>query len=156
MMAVDPARDPAGARGMGLGAGGPEIIGPRPKTERSIGNLLSDLAGESMLLIRQELALLKAELHEKFSQVGQGATMLAAGVLFAFSGWLVLLAAAVLGLAEILPAWLAALIVGLAVVAIGGALLMIGKSRFDGQSLMPSRTLRTLRDDEAWLKERLR
>ena len=134
----------------------PDVIEPRPKTERSITTLLSDLASETILLIRQELALLKAELHEKFSRVGQGATALGAGALIAYSGWLVLLAAAVLGLATVLPAWLAALIVALVALAIGGALVYIGKSRFDADSLMPQRSLRSLREDEQWLRERLR
>jgi len=134
----------------------PDVIEPRPKTERSITTLLSDLASETILLIRQELALLKAELHEKFSRVGQGATALGAGALIAFSGWLVLLAAAVLGLATVVPGWLAALIVALVVLAIAGALLFIGKSRFDADSLMPQRSLRSLREDEQWLRERLR
>jgi hypothetical protein len=134
----------------------PDVIEPRPKTERSITTLLSDLASETILLIRQELALLKAELHEKFSRVGQGATALGAGALIAYSGWLVLLAAAVLGLATVLPAWLAALIVALVALAIGGALVYIGKSRFDADALMPQRTLRSLREDEQWLRERLR
>ncbi len=134
----------------------PDVIEPRPKAERSITTLLSDLASETILLIRQELALLKAELHEKFSRVGQGMTALGAGALIAYSGWLVLLAAAVLGLATVLPAWLAALIVALVALAIGGALIFIGKSRFDADSLMPRRTLRSLREDEQWLRERLR
>ena len=134
----------------------PDVIEPRPKAERSITTLLSDLASETILLIRQEMALLKAELHEKFSRVGQGATALGAGALIAYSGWLVLLAAAVLGLATVLPAWLAALIVALVALAIGGALVYIGKSRFDADALMPQRTLRSLREDEQWLRERLR
>ncbi len=134
----------------------PELYTPAPKTERSIGTLLSDIASETILLIRQEVALLKAELHEKFSRVGQGATALGAGALIAYSGWLVLLAAAVLGLATVLPAWLSALIIGVVVLAIGVLLLLLGKSRFDAQSLLPQRTLRSLREDEAWLRERLR
>jgi hypothetical protein len=67
-----------------------------------------------------------------------------------------LLAAAVLGLATVLPGWLAALIVALVVLAIAGALVFIGKSRFDADSLMPRRTMRSLREDEEWLRERLR
>ena len=141
---------------MALDPDDPEVIEPRPKTERSITTLLSDLASETILLIRQELALLKAELHEKFSRVGQGATALGAGALIAYSGWLVLLAAAVLGLATVMPAWLAALIVALVALAIGGALVFIGKNRLDADSLMPQRTLRSLREDEQWLRERLR
>jgi hypothetical protein len=134
---------------------GPELIEPRPKADRSIANLLSDLASETVLLFRQELALLKAELHEKFSAFGQGATALGAGAVLAFSGWLVLLAAAVLGIATALAPWLAALIVAVAVLAIGGILMLLGKKRFDKQSLMPKRTMRSLREDEEWLRERL-
>jgi hypothetical protein len=135
---------------------GPDLFEPRAKADRSITALLSDLANETVLLIRQEMALLKAELQEKFGRIGQGATALGAGALMAFSGWLVLLAAAVLGLATVLPAWLAALIVAIVVLAIAGVLVFIGKSRFDADSLIPRRTLRSLREDEAWLRERLR
>lgn len=141
---------------MAIDPDGPEVIQPRPKADRSIASLLSDLASETILLLRQEVALFKAELHEKFSRAGQGAAALGAGALVAFSGWLVLLAAAVLGLATVVAPWLAALIVALVVLTAGGALLWFGKSRFDSQSLMPSRSLRSLREDEAWLKERLR
>jgi len=134
----------------------PEAIDPRVKADRSVATLLSDLAGETISLIRTELALLKAELQEKFSQAGQGAIALAAGGLIAFSGWLVLLAAAVLGLATVLAPWLAALIVGLVVLAIGGVLLFVGKTRLGAQALLPERTLRSLREDEIWLRERWR
>jgi len=134
----------------------PEFLGVRPKTDRSIATLLSDLAGETILLLRQELALLKAELHEKFSRIGQGAGALGAGGLVAFSGWLVLLAAAVLGLATVVPPWLAALIVAFVVLGIGVGLLLFGKNRFDAQALTPERSLRSLREDEAWIRERLR
>ncbi len=134
----------------------PDVLGPRPKTDRSIATLLSDLASETILLLRQELALLKAELHEKFSRVGQGATALGAGALIAFSGWLALLAAAVLGLATVVPPWLAALIVALVVLAIGAALLLVGTNRLDAEALTPKRTMRALREDEAWIRERLR
>ena len=135
---------------------GPDAAAARPKSDRSVAALLSDLASETILLIRQEMALLKAELSEKFSRIGQGAGALGAGAMMAFSGWLVLLAAAVLGLATVLPPWLAALIVALVVLAIAGALVFIGKSRLDSDSLVPRRTLRSLREDEAWLRERLR
>jgi uncharacterized membrane protein YqjE len=141
---------------MAVDPDGPDLFERRPKADRSITTLLSDLAGETILLIRQEVALMKAELSEKFSRIGQGAGALGAGALIAFSGWLVLLAAAVLGLATVVPAWLAALIVALVVLAIAGVLFFIGKNRFDADSLTPRRTLRSLREDEEWLRDRLR
>jgi hypothetical protein len=131
------------------------IAGARPKADRSVVGLLSDLVDEAGLLLRQELALLKVELSEKFGQASSGGIVLAAGAMIAYSGWLVLLAAAVLGLAAVLPGWLAALIVGLLVLLVGGICLFIGKRRLSAGSLVPGRTLRTLREDQAWLRERL-
>src|SRR3954452_7978294 len=92
-----------------------EPVNMRPKADRSIAVLLSDLASETMLLVRQEIALLKAELSEKFGRVGPGATAVGAGAFLAFSGWLVLLACAVLALSTVLQPWLSALIVAVVV-----------------------------------------
>src|SRR5262245_14400389 len=104
----------------------PEVFEARSKADRSTAALLSDLATETIELLRQEIALFKAELHEKLSRVGQGATALTAGTLIVYSGWLTLLAAATLGLSEAVAPWLAALIVGLLVLAVGAGLLWFG------------------------------
>ena len=134
----------------------PEVIEPRVKAERSLATLLSDLASETVELFRQELALLKTELSEKLSRAGVGAAALAAAALIAFSGWLFLLLAAVYALAIVLPPWAAALIVGVLVLATAGVLALIGRSRMRADALTPERTLRALREDQAWIKERFR
>ena len=133
---------------------GPEAAA-RAKSDRSVVGLLSDLANETGLLIRQEVALFKAELLEKLGRLGKGLGALAAGGLVAFSGWLVLLAAAVLGLSTVVAPWLAALIVGLVVFALGAALLFFGKSRLDAEALVLRRTLNSLREDEAWVRDQV-
>jgi hypothetical protein len=51
--------------------------------------------------------------------------------------------------------WLAALIVGLVVLAIGGGLLLFGKSRINTDALVPDRTLNSLREDQAWIREQV-
>jgi uncharacterized membrane protein YqjE len=134
----------------------PEVIEPGVKTERSLSTLLSDLAGETVELFRQELTLFKTELQEKASRAGIGAAALAAAALIAFSGWLFLLLAAVYALAIVVPPWAAALIVAVLVLAIAGVLALIGKSRMRTDALTPERTLRSLREDQAWIKERFR
>src|SRR5262249_32728087 len=113
---------------------------------RSLAALLFDLASETGMLVRQEITLLRAELRENFARFGRGIGALAAGGLIAFSGWLVLLAAAVLGLSPIVAAWLAALIVGVVVLAFGAGLLLLAKSRLDVEALTPHRTLNSLHD----------
>lgn len=136
---------------------GDSRLGPNPATEppsseRSVAALLSDLMNETGILVRQEVALLKAELGEKLARSVQGAGALAAGGLIAFSGWLALLAAAVLGLSNVVAPWLAALIVGLVVLALGAGLLLFGKSRLD---LVPRRSFESLREDTVWIREQL-
>lgn len=127
-----------------------------PKTERSFSALLSDLAAETGTLLRQEISLFKAELSENLGRAGRGVGFLVAGALLAFSGWLALLAAAILGLALVLPGWAAALIVGGVVLGIAGLLLWLGRSRIAPEGLVPRRTLESLREDEAWVREQFR
>lgn len=134
---------------------GADAAAARPRSDRSVAGLLSDLASETGVLIRQEIALLKAEMQEKLGRLGIGAGALAAGGLVAFSGWLVLLAAAVLGLSNAVAPWLAALIVGVVVLVIGAALLFFGKSRIAADALTPRRTLNSLREDEAWIRDQV-
>lgn len=129
--------------------------GAPPRSDRRVASLLSELANQIGTLVRQEVALFKAELLEKLGMISRGAGAIAAGALIALSGWLALVAAAILGLAIVLAPWLAALIVGVVLIGIGGALLYFGKSRFDSDALAMRRTLGSLREDESWVREQL-
>jgi Putative Actinobacterial Holin-X, holin superfamily III len=133
----------------------PEEAPYRPRRDRSFGTLFADLAEDLRRLFRLEIALLKLELAEKLRRLSRGLTAVAIGGFLAFSAWLVLLAAAVLGLSTVLHPWLAALIVGVATLLVGGVLLYLGKRWLDAQKLVPRRTLNTLREDRAWIKERV-
>jgi hypothetical protein len=139
----------------GNGGLGPDIDEPHRRSGRPVAELLSDLAGETSTLVRQEIALFKAELNEKLGQIGLGAGALAAGGVIAFSGWLALVAAAILGLSHVLAPWLSALIIGILVVALGAGLALFGKSRLKVDALVPRRTLNSLREDEAWIRDQI-
>jgi len=139
----------------GNGPLGPDLEEPRTRLGRPVGALLSDLAAETGTLVCQEIALFKAELNEKLGRMGVGAAALAAGGLIAFSGWLALIAAAILGLSHVLAPWLSALIIGVFIVAVGTGLVLIGKSRLKADALIPHRTLHSLREDEAWIRDRV-
>lgn len=128
---------------------------PPSRSERTVAALLADLANQISALVRQEAALFKAELVEKLGVIGRGVGAITVGALIALSGWFALIAAAILGLAIVLAPWLAALIVGVVLIAIGGALLYFGKSRLDTDVLAMRRTLGSLREDEAWVREQI-
>jgi Putative Actinobacterial Holin-X, holin superfamily III len=133
----------------------PDVEAPRGRFGRPVAALLSDLAAATSTLVRQEIALFKAEFSEKLTRMGVGAAALAAGGVIAFSGWLALLAAAILGLSHVLTPWLSALIIGVLVLALGAALALFGKSRLNADALVPRRTLNSLREDEAWIRDQV-
>ena len=80
-------------------------------------------------LVRQELDLAKAELSEKGKRAGAGAGLLGGGGVVAWFGVATLVTAAVLGLAEAMPAWAAALVVAAVLLAVAGVMALLGRSQ---------------------------
>ncbi len=126
------------------------------KEHRSLGQLFTDLMNEARTLLRQEVRLAKTELTEKASRVGKDLTSLAVGGAIANAGLLAIVAAAVMGLAHVVPAWLAALIVGLVVGGIGFGMIQQGRKNLTQEDLTPRKTVKSLEEDKQWVKEQLR
>ena len=79
---------------------------------RAIFNaLFASIAGAWIARVRTEYAIAKVEMQHKLKEVRTGAIMLAVAVTFGFFVVALLLFAAVFGLATIMPAWAAALVV---------------------------------------------
>ena len=81
----------------------------------SAASLLSRLVGDCTALVRNEIALAKAELAESTTRAKAGVAALIGAVATLLAGSLALIAAIILGLAEVMEPWLAALIVGVAI-----------------------------------------
>jgi uncharacterized membrane protein YqjE len=96
---------------------------------RSTVELLQRLADQISRLLRQELQLARLELAEKGRRTGLGAGLLGAAGLVALYGLAALVAAAILLLATAMPAWLAALVVALVLLALGGVLALVGRGQ---------------------------
>jgi drug/metabolite transporter (DMT)-like permease len=129
-----------------------------PKEDRPLGSLLGDLMADVTELVSKEIQLAKAELSEKVSQATAGVTSLAVGGLVAFAGLLVLLDAAVYGVAALLgdaPLWAAALIVGVVVLGIGMVLLLKGRSNLSAENLAPKRTVEAMRQNAETIREQV-
>lgn len=95
----------------------------------STGELVSQLSTEVSRLVRDELRLAQVEVSGKAKQAGIGVGMFGAAGLLALYGVGVLVATAILALAVALDAWLAALIVGVALLAAAGVAALLGKKR---------------------------
>ena len=89
---------------------------------------LVQLAGEQLSrLVRDELALAKAELAAKGRHAGVGVGLFGGSGLVVLYGLGALVLAAIAGLAEAVPAWLAALIVGVALLLVAGLMVLLGR-----------------------------
>ena len=108
-------------------------------------SLLRELIEQLATLVRQELALAGAELKRTLGSLQAGVASLAVAAALIFAGLLVLLAAAVWALSTVLAGWLAALIVGVGVLAIGTALLLAARRQL--RPVAPQRSSRSLRRD---------
>lgn len=126
----------------GTAEGGPTIM-----------DLLGQLGRELPSLVTKELALAKVEISESINATKAGVMSLAGGGVVLLAGLIILLQAAVYALSQVMEAWLAALIVGVVVVAIGYVMVQAGKKKFAPSALKPSRTLHTLQKDKAAIRE---
>jgi hypothetical protein len=114
---------------------------------RSLGDLFSDLTREISTLVRNELALARAEMSTKLSRVGRHAGMLALGAVVALAGLFTLAACLVLVLVNAgMPAWGAALLVGLALAAVGGFMATRSLKALRAEDLTPNETLQSLQE----------
>lgn len=124
--------------------------------ERSVGELFADLSREVSNLVRQEVQLAKTELTEKATQTGKNLVSIVIGGVLAFAGLLGLEAAAILGLAHVLPDWGAALAVALVILLVAGMLVMKGIGALKNQDLVPRQTVETLKEDAQWAKQQVK
>jgi len=127
---------------------------PQLTEDRSIGDLFGQLTQDMGLLVKQEVRLAKAEMSEKASRFARGGASTATGAMVAYVGALAISAAVILGLvaAGVSP-WLAALLVGITFAVIGWLMLQQGLKLFKDTSLVPRRTVESLKDDVQLAKE---
>lgn len=135
------------------------------KEERSLGDLFSELASETSTLVRQEVALAQTELTAKATKVGTNVGFLVAGGAVAYTALLVILAAVVIGLTQLISsvtgwqlitsAWIAATIVGLVVGIVAYVLVTRALAKLKETELTPRQTVETLKEDAEWLKNQV-
>ena len=120
--------------------------------ERPIGELLKELSQQTATLVRQEIELAKAEVTTQGKKAGIGAALFGgAGViglatLGAFTAFLILL------LAEVMPGWVAALIVTVVYGAIAAFLALRGKDKVQEATPPAPQTVETVKEDIEWAK----
>lgn len=138
------------------GSSGPPPGARRPglrTDDRSLGDLLGELADETTTLVKQEIALAKTEIREDLRTAGKNAGTIAAGGAVAYTGLITLVFGLALLLGTFMPDWLAFLLLGLVVAFVGYGLAQKGFTTLKEMDKKPERTIKTLKEDKEWLKQ---
>ena len=105
--------------------------------EQSVGALVSQASEQLSLLVRQEIALARAEMAQKAKRAAIGGGLFGGAGLTALFAVQALTIAAVAALSLVLPLWAAALIVAGALLAVTGILAAAGRGEI-GRALPPT------------------
>jgi hypothetical protein len=128
---------------------------PAGAADRSAAELVKAVTEQASLLVRDEMKLAQLEMTRKGKQAGFGVGMLGGGGLIALYGVACLIACAIIGLSRVIPAWLAALAVGGALLAIAGGAALAGKARLSRATPpVPEEAVSSVKTDVAEIKER--
>ena len=123
--------------------------------ERSIGELFGKLSSEMSTLIRQEMALARAEMTEKGKEAGKGAGLFGGAGAVGLLGAGALTAGIILLLDLAIAGWLAAIIVGLVYAGVAAFLGLKGRDSIKAATPpVPEQTVETVKEDVEWAKTR--
>ena len=121
---------------------------PRTDDDRSVGELVNQLSRQTSTLVRQELQLAQTELQEKGKRVGIGAGMFGGAGLVALYGVGALVAAVIIGIGTLLEPWIAAVIVGVVLLAVAGILALLGRKQVErGTPPLPQQAIESAKRD---------
>jgi uncharacterized membrane protein YqjE len=122
---------------------------------RSFAGILKDIGGSIQELIRGEVKLARMEMADSARRLGSSSKMLIGGGLLAIYAIGFILLAALFALEIVVPAWAAALMLGVLLCVGAGVAISIGRQRLK-QVHAPHKTMQSMKDDFQWIKEQAR
>lgn len=127
----------------------------RQENERSLGQLLTDITNDLSTLLRKEIQLARVETMEKASQATQSVVLMVAGGLVAYTGVIALVIGIIVALANWMPLWVSALIVGVLLAIVGFVLIQSGRNSLKQMSVVPEKTIESIKEDAEMVKEKV-
>ena len=137
------------------GSGSASGLTPDVPADARLLDLLERISADLTHLVQTEVKLAKVEIKDELARTAKGAGFLGGSGLAGYFVLLMLSFAAAFGLAEIMPVGFAFLIVGLLYGAGAGTLFVLGRKKLATVTFVPNKTIRTLKEDLSWLKERM-
>jgi hypothetical protein len=122
------------------------------QTQRTFPEVLQDIAGNLQEIVRSEFRLAKTEVREAADRAARPTAILMSGLVVGLYGTGFLLLAAVYGLATVMAAWLAALVVGGSLSVTAVILFVSGAKRLKGFTNPVRKTVSSLEENVQWTK----
>jgi uncharacterized membrane protein YqjE len=123
------------------------------RDDRSLGEIVSDVAQDLSTLVRQELDLAKTEVKQEASKAGKGVGLLGGAGVAGHLALIFLSLCAMFVLNNAVPLEVAALIVTVVWAIVAAALGLSGKKALDRTNPALPETQRSLKEDAAWAKQ---
>jgi hypothetical protein len=120
--------------------------------ERTIGQLVADATHDVSTIVRNEIALAKAEIATDAKKAGTGAGLLAASAFMGLLGLIFLFHTIVAVIDIWLPEWAGYLITTGLLFLIAGVLALVGKKSMQAMKGKPERTIKNAQDTITTLK----
>jgi tetrahydromethanopterin S-methyltransferase subunit C len=130
--------------------------GTTKSSPEGLGTIVSGIVEDLQEIVRGEVKLAKAEIKDDVSAMGKGAASIAAAAIFALVGFIFLMLGVTYLLNKWLEMWIAAGIVGVALLLIGAMLAMSGKKKLSASSLKPTESMESLKEDQAWASQQIK
>ena len=119
---------------------------------RSIPEVLQDIVGNILEIVRSEFRLAKAELKEEASRASKPVATFGIGMVFGFYGIGFLLLSLVYWLTTLMAVWLATLLIGAGLAIVAITLMSFSGKKLKRVNPTPDKTIRSLEENVLWTK----
>lgn len=138
--------------------------GPPRQPERSVPDLLREMVDETRTILRDEVRLAKTETKETMSRVGNELAQIGIGAAVGIVALIALGTAITYAMISLfgqfldleVAMWLGPLVLGLVLLAVAVPIAKRAIERLKRESLVPEKTMATLQEDKAWIREQTR
>ena len=133
---------------------GSYAAGPPDVEGRSVGDLLGEVTSDLSKLMRQEVALAKAEMKEEAVKAGKASGLLGGACAVGYLVLVFLSLALMFALDNVMGIGWAALVTAVLLAIVAAVLFVAGRNKLKQVNPKPEQTVETLKEDVQWAKNR--
>ena len=132
------------------------VLHAQGEDQRSLSVLLGHVLGDVSRIVQAELRLARTEVSEQARRAGKAGGLFGGAAITGLLAAACFVTACIAALALLMAVWLAAVIVGIALSIAAAGAYAAGRQRLQDVDVVPQHTVRTLREDIEWAKQRNR